>query len=186
MRPATFLSASVPRIDRGLYHETANPFLIQLAVRELVVAIIRGRRLVWGGHPAITPMIRVVCESLDIDPGQAVTLYQSEFFRAHFPPDNEIFEDVVITPAVENDRCKSLLLMRSQMLSRNDIDSAVFVGGMEGVEDEYDIFKYYHKDGIAILLDAPGGAARELGNVHPDEKYVGVNFAGAFRSKLTV
>ena len=38
---AIFLSASVPVPGRGHYHETANPFLIQCAVRELVISVIR-------------------------------------------------------------------------------------------------------------------------------------------------
>jgi hypothetical protein len=37
---AIFLSASVPLVGRGNYHETADPFLIQCAVRELVTAVI--------------------------------------------------------------------------------------------------------------------------------------------------
>jgi hypothetical protein len=41
---AIFLSASVPLVGRGSYHETANPFLIQCAVRELVITVIRQGR----------------------------------------------------------------------------------------------------------------------------------------------
>jgi len=48
---AIFLSASVPISGRGSYHETANPFLIQCAVRELVISVIRTHRIVWGGAP---------------------------------------------------------------------------------------------------------------------------------------
>ena len=54
---AIFLSASVPTVGRGNYYETADPFLIQIAVRELVFAVIKNQKIVWGGHPAITPMI---------------------------------------------------------------------------------------------------------------------------------
>jgi len=46
---AIFLSASVPLVGRGTYHETADPFLIQCAVRELVIAVIRQHKIVWGG-----------------------------------------------------------------------------------------------------------------------------------------
>ncbi|MFZ6672271.1 hypothetical protein ACO0J9_29755, partial [Pseudomonas aeruginosa] len=49
-----FLSASVPRPDRGNFHETADPFLIQFAVRELMTVALGRRQIVWGGHPAIT------------------------------------------------------------------------------------------------------------------------------------
>jgi hypothetical protein len=46
---AIFLSASVPLVGRGNYYETADPFLIQSAVRELVLAVIKQSRIVWGG-----------------------------------------------------------------------------------------------------------------------------------------
>ena len=46
---AIFLSASVPLINRGNYHESADPFLIQCAVRELVMAVIKTQQIVWGG-----------------------------------------------------------------------------------------------------------------------------------------
>ena len=46
---AIFLSASVPIIGRGgNYHETADPFLIQCAVRELVMAVIGDHKIVFG------------------------------------------------------------------------------------------------------------------------------------------
>ena len=54
---AIFLSASIPVIGRGQYYETADPFLIQCAVRELTIATVRRHKIVWGGDPAITPMI---------------------------------------------------------------------------------------------------------------------------------
>ena len=41
---AIFLSASVPVVGRGNYYETADPFLIQFAVRQLVTATIRDQK----------------------------------------------------------------------------------------------------------------------------------------------
>ena len=88
---AIFLSASVPLVGRGSYHETANPFLIQCAVRELVIAVIRQHKIVWGGHPAITPMIWSICEDLGVDYTQSVVLYQSKFFEDRYPEENKRF-----------------------------------------------------------------------------------------------
>ena len=133
---AIFLSASVPLVNRGNYHETANPFLIQCAVRELVISVIRQHKIVWGGHPAITPMIWSICEDLNIDYSEAVVLYQSKFFQDRFPEENQRFHNVVLTDAVPTDMSASLLLMREQMLSRQDLVAAVFIGGMDGVEAE--------------------------------------------------
>ncbi|MGR5096951.1 hypothetical protein ACPV5O_26745 [Vibrio maritimus] len=65
---------------RGHYYETADPFLIQGAVRELVIASVRRYKIVWGGHPAITPMIWSICEDLGANYSDSVVLYQSRFF----------------------------------------------------------------------------------------------------------
>jgi hypothetical protein len=68
---AVFLSASVPVMGRGNFYETADPFLIQSAVREFVTAVLGRRLIVWGGHPAITPMVWAVCEDLGVSFGVA-------------------------------------------------------------------------------------------------------------------
>ena len=86
-----FLSASVPVSGRGRFIETADPFLIQIAVRELVSAVSGKYVLVWGGHPAITPMVWAICEDLGADYEQSVVLYQSRFFEERFPAENRHF-----------------------------------------------------------------------------------------------
>lgn len=157
-----FLSASVPLVGRGNYYETADPFLIQCAVRELVIAVIRDWRIIWGGHPAITPMIWTICQDLGIDYSNSVVLYQSRFFEDRFPEENNSFHNVVFVNAVPGDREASLLLMRETMLSRQGLKAAVFIGGMEGIEAEYALFKRFHPNEKVLLVPAPGGAARHL------------------------
>lgn len=185
---AIFLSASVPLVNRGKYHETANPFLIQCAVRELVISVIRQHKIVWGGHPAITPMIWSICEDLGIDYSEAVVLYQSRFFQDRFPEENQRFQNVVLTAAVPTDMSASLLLMREQMLSRRDLVAAVFIGGMEGVEAEYDLFIRFHPQAKVLPVAAPGGAALELakglGRFDESELH-DVDFARLFHSHLS-
>lgn len=156
---AIFLSASVPEIGRGAYHETANPFLIQCAVRELVMAVIRNRKIVWGGHPAITPMIWTICESLNVDYSQQVILYQSQFFKDRYPEENHRFKNVNFVEALNGDREASLSRMREEMLSRKDLEAAVFIGGMDGVEVEHEIFTRMQPHGKLLPIAATGGAA---------------------------
>jgi len=156
-----FLSASVPVIGRA-YYETADPFLIQTAVREFLSVTLGRRRIVWGGHPAITPMVWAVCEDLGVKYANAVVLYQSKFFRDMFPEENERFGNVVYVEAVEGNREQSLLRMRNDMLSRADLEAAVFIGGMEGVLDEYALFAKFHPDASVLTVPAAGGAARKL------------------------
>lgn len=163
---AIFLSACVPLLTRGTYHETASPFLIQSAVRELVIAAIQRYKIVWGGHPAITPMIWNICEDLEIDYSEAVVLYQSRYFEDDFPEENRRFKNVVFTNAVYGNREASLLVMRKEMLSRPDLVGAVFIGGMEGVEVEHEIFKHYHPEASVLPVPSPEGAALNLALDH--------------------
>lgn len=183
---AIFLSASVPDEGRGNYHKTADPFLIQCAVRELVIAVIRDRQIVWGGHPAITPMIWRICEDLNVDYSKMVVLYQSRFFKDQFPKENKRFRNVQFIEKVNGDLEASLLRMRTAMLSREDLDAGVFIGGMEDVEDEYRLFKQFHPAAKVLPVAAPGGAAlnlaKEIGVY--EAKLHDVNFARLFRAEL--
>lgn len=186
---AIFLSASVPIVGRGHYHETANPFLIQCAVREFVIAVIRTHQIVWGGHPSITPMIWSICEDLSVDYSQSVALYQSRFFDDRFPDENQRFGNVVFTDAVTGDREASLLHMRETMLTREDLVAAVFIGGMEGVEIELDMFQRLHPSALVLPVPAPGGAAldlaRRLGQ-GDDAELQDIDFARLFHTRLKV
>jgi len=157
-----FLSASIPVVGRGSYYETADPFLIQCAVRELAIATLRRHKIVWGGHPAITPMIWSICEDLGVDYASSVILYQSRFFEGRYPEENQLFDNVIYTDAVPGNLAASLKAMREAMLSRDDLVGAVFIGGMDGVEVEYEIFKRFHPDTVILPVAAPGGAALNL------------------------
>lgn len=184
---AIFLSASVPVVGRGDYHETSDPFLIHFAVRELMKAVIGQRRIVWGGHPAITPMIWAICQDLRIEYSKSVVLYQSRYFEDRYPEETAKFKNVVFTDAVPGDLEKSLLRMRETMLSRKDLEAAVFIGGMKGVEAEYKLFRRFHPKAKVLPVAAPGGGALQLakrmgGFCESDLK--DVDFARLFQAEL--
>lgn len=179
-----FLSASVPVQGRGNFIESANPFLIQFAVRELMTVCLGRRRMVWGGHPAITPMVWGVCESLDVSYASVVRLYQSRFFEEWFPEENKRFQNITFVPAVPGDRAESLDRMRHAMFA-GPFEAAVFVGGMEGIFDEYKIFKKLHPKAKIIALSAPGGAAMQLAR-KLRQKHDGIDFARLFHRKLSI
>ena len=159
---AIFLSASVPVVGSGDYYDSADPFLIQSAVRELITIALGRRLIVWGGHPAITPMVWAVCEDLGVSYVKAVVLYQSRFFSDSFPEENRRFGNVVYVDAVAGNREASLCRMREAMLSRNDLTTAVFIGGMKGVLVEHAIFSRLHPGAKTLAIPSPGGAARQL------------------------
>lgn len=189
---AIFLSASIPIKGRGSFYENSDPFLIHTAVREFVTAVLGRHLIVWGGHPSITPMIWAVCEDLGVDYSEACVLYQSRYFEEDFPEENAKFNNIYYVDAIENNLELSLLNMRIEMLSRADIDTAVFIGGMEGIFSEYDLFKEYHPDGHILTIDSPGGAASQLSYfrsnkiLRSNETIPTVNFAELIYENLNI
>ena len=162
MKQAIFLSASVPDPRRNaIYHQTADVTAIREAVIALATYILPKTTLIWGGHPAITPMIRVIAESIGLSVQERIILYQSRFFEASFPEDNQAFAQIRITPRLAT-RGESLALMRQQMLSNHSYKAGVFIGGMEGVEDEFRLFREYHPKALILPLASTGAAAQIL------------------------
>lgn len=111
-----FLSASIPSPLRNeKYYDTADFMAIREAVRSLAIVVIPKTILVWGGHPAITPIISNVLKAMNSDIQKHVLVYQSRFFEEKFPKENNNIGQIVLTDKVEDDRGKSLLLMREKM-----------------------------------------------------------------------
>lgn len=163
MGDAIFLSASVPDPKRSpKYAATADTVAITAAVSAIVYVTLGRRMLIWGGHPAITPMIWVVAQDVGVDYGSWVRLYQSRYFEEEFPEDNERFQNVVYTDDVGRDREKSLLEMRERMFTENAFKAAVFIGGMDGIVDEFELFRRFQPEGLIVPLASTGGAALEV------------------------
>lgn len=156
-----FLSASIPLPERDpQYIETADIIAIRDAVVALTTTVLPYHRIVWGGHPSITPLINHVMEKLDLNIQKHVTLYQSKLFEKHFPEDNNKFNNVVLTDIIENDRDKSLLHMRERMLSEFEFSAAVFIGGMEGIETEFKMFREKHPQALLVPIASSGAATK--------------------------
>jgi hypothetical protein len=173
MSDAIFLSAGVPDPKRGpQYAKTADTVAITAAVAALVHVTLGRRLLVWGGQPAITPMIWVVAEGLGIEYGSWVKLYQSRYFKDEYPEDNQRFQNVIYTDDVGHDREQSLRLMRERMFSDFNFTAAVFIGGMGGIVHEFDLLKQLQPNAISLPLVSTGGAvhdvAQRMGSVPPD------------------
>ncbi|MFL5354923.1 hypothetical protein [Archangium sp.] len=141
-----FLSASLPSPERHpAYAASTNPVAIREAVRALAEVVVPAARLVFGGHPDISPRVHDEAER----PGAAdnVLIYQSRFFEKVIPPASQSFRQLIWTPAGA-DRESSLLLMREQMLQSERFHAGVFIGGMEGVEEEFELFRRYHPSAL--------------------------------------
>jgi SLOG cluster3 family len=162
-----FLSASVPDPSRDpRYFRSADVIAIRDSVRALVTVALPLTTLVWGGHPAITPMVRIVAESLGLTQSDRIILYQSAFFAGQMPIDNAVFQKVIETPAVGTSKDRSIKLMRDQMINSLAFMAGVFIGGMEGVDEEYRLFRHHHPGAIALPVASTGGAALEVYRRH--------------------
>lgn len=168
---AIFLSASVPDPLRAPeFAKSADTVAIASAVSALVHVVLGRRRLVWGGHPAITPMVYTIAEGLNVDYSAWVTLYQSSHFKDMYPEDNERFRNIVFTEN-KGDREPSLLHMRQQMLSENRFSAGVFIGGMQGIVDEFKLFRHLQPEAALVPVASTGGAVLDIARyfVNPAE-----------------
>ena len=59
--------------------------------------------------------------------------------------------------------------MRRAMLTDQPIRAGVFIGGMEGVEDEYELFRQIHPNLPAYAIASTGAAAHILFDTHLDQ-----------------
>lgn len=158
---AIFLSASVP--TRPPFDADSRPQEIQAAISALAQVVLGRKKLVWGGHPAITPLLWAAAQSVGVEYAAAVELFQSRFFKDEdFPQENKQFANVTYVAPVPGDLPTSLSAMRLAMMTSTEFDAAVFVGGMEGVRDEYNMFIATWPNATCIPIAQTGGAAFQL------------------------
>ena len=202
-----FLSASVPypRPDvpgNAEHVKTADPLAIRDAVMARLEVVLPRTELYFGGHPAITPMVRRVAERHELL--GKVRNYQSRWFIDKFPTDNEAFPHLIITPSADT-LDASLLTMRKRMLKmlepkdaedqapKRPFSAAFFIGGMKGVLDEYMLFRDIHGPGPPCFpVGTTGGAALDLlnGKIAPEFALVPLandtNYVPLFRRLLGI
>jgi hypothetical protein len=157
---AIFLSASVP--TRAPYDADCRPQAIQAAVNALAQVVLGRKKLVWGGHPAITPLLWSAAQAVGVEYTVAVELFQSRLFQKVLPAENKHFANVTLVNAVGEDQEKSLLAMREAMLTSTEFEAAVFIGGMHGILDEYKLFVSHWPNAMCIPIAQTGGATVQL------------------------
>jgi hypothetical protein len=165
MKPSVFLSASIPLpppARDAKYFETCDVVAIREAIRALVAVFVPTGKLVFGGHPAITPLVRLLILNRGADVKSHVALFQSRYFEKKFRPEVRDFENLVLVEAVDGDLEASLLKMREAMIQSEDFAGGVFIGGMEGVEEEFRLFRKIHPQKPVFPIASTGAAARIL------------------------
>ncbi|MCP4546712.1 MAG: hypothetical protein GY835_09645 [bacterium] len=154
-----FLSASLPKALEG------TPQALDL--QGFLVAFIRGLfsaggRLIFGGHPSVTPLVQRVASDFSVG---RIELFQLEKYRAVAPP--EVNRKEFVVHWIDSD---DLAPMRDQMVER--ARAGVFVGGktrdempiggVPGIRDEHERFLKRHPEGPAYLLGLLAGEAAVL------------------------
>lgn len=88
---AIFLSASFPSGERGKRFMPYDASGIANAVSAFARAILCSKgRLLFGGHPTITPLVLMIARELRVK--RSVVVFQSEWFRDQQLPENDEME----------------------------------------------------------------------------------------------
>lgn len=174
-----FISASIPDPDRWVGE------FEPLEITDAVVAVARlvlesGGVLVTAAHPTIAPLLLYVASEMEARDLPHVVIYQSAVFDSILPEAIRRFESegvgsVIRTAAVGDEppdparASKSLMAMRRQMLTETEPIAAVFVGGMDGIPREHQLFTSLRPGAPTYALGRPGGAAKALVDSSPRE-----------------
>jgi hypothetical protein len=166
MTTRVFLSAGVPRGKRASKYEPYGAAAITDATLIMARVLLRRRaRIVTGAQPAIS---RVLLKSAPKAPeGVTVEIFQSERFRSKVPHTTLELQraghgEITWIEGSEGEpEPVSLTRMRKAML-HGDLAAAVFIGGMDGIEEEFSLFAQAHEKAPMFVFAGPGGAARRL------------------------
>ena len=195
MPGAVFLSASLPNANQPAFMEWGvHPRAVDEAVTALTACVLkRGMRLVFGGHPSISPLVAMAALQSSLYPGlqsapgtpdaRPIIIYQSEAYRGRLPDETwALFRagvaEIVWTGVADDDddrHGKSLVVMRDRMLAETRPLAMVCVGGMQGVLDEVDCFRRHRRAAADQVYTLPGtgGAAAQLATQRDDVRRVG-------------
>lgn len=193
------LSASVPSDKRDERFTKIKNAQIQIeeAVIGLSRNIFQaGGKIIFGGHPSISPLVAMVATEYSVNKEienisrnergeKRITIFQSKAYDAVIPKETTSlfdlgYSDIIWTEAKNGEefnpkiqkiaQChKSLEFMRREMM-KEEVDAFVCIGGMEGVELEFDLFRELHPDKPIFILQSTGGASKILA-----EKYSNLN-----------
>ncbi len=188
-----FLSASVPSPERPQFYggEDAHRQIEDAVISLSRAVFAAGGTLVFGGHPAISPLVAMVAgeylapfraeagERQQERPPVPIEIYQSRAFEGFLPDETLMmfrlgYANLHWIAAVDGERydpkaprdqppCpKSMEEMRQRMIGEMQPVAMVAIGGMQGIFDELRIFKQHRQGSPIYLLASTSGAAALL------------------------
>lgn len=197
------LSASVPSDKRDERFTKIKNAQIQIeeAVIGLARNIFQaGGKIIFGGHPSISPLVAMVATEYGVNKEienikrsesgeKRISIFQSKAYEAVIPKETtSLFDlghsDIIWTDAKNGEefnpkiqktaQChESLEFMRREMMS-GKIDALVCIGGMEGVELEFELFRELHPNKPIFVLKTTGGASQILAEKHSNSNFIKV------------
>ena len=93
----------------------------------------------------------------------------SLYFEEFFPEDNFAFENIVLTEKTDN-QDENIFIMRERMFSKNNFKAGIFIGGMEGIEAEFELFSIAHPNAIVLPIASTGAAAKIVFDKYRQDK----------------
>ena len=161
-RSKIFLSAGIPDEGREGF-DTIN----RSATAGAVMAFTRvcaeyNIPFYFGGQPAITPLVWSVAKDFSKKEKPLITIYQSKFFEGKTLHEIDYFENIVWTEKVENNLAASIENMRKQMFCENETVAAVFIGGSNGIRDEYELLKDISPQTRMLPFASTGGVSKMM------------------------
>ena|SRR5215467_13011824 len=203
------VSASVPSKERS--EEFRKVKDAQSNIEEAIIAVSRsiffaGGRIIMGGHPSISPLIAMVSTEFQHGPkdGSAgketkqkpLKIYQSRAFEGFLPDStfvlyNSGFAEIQWVNAVNNEKfnpeikgpqCRNSLAQLRSMMINEDLDAMVCIGGMEGVIEEFSLFRKMKSRKPIFLFKNTGGAAYNLAT-NKSEDIMANNFIKVYEDR---
>lgn len=157
-----------------------------------------GGKIVFGGHPSISPLVTMIATEFRISKEienvernerdeKLISIFQSKAYQKVIPKEttnlfNLGYSEIVWTDSIDGEeydpnikrtsQCnKSLEHMRKKMM-QGKINALVCIGGMEGVESEFDLFSELHPNKPIFVLKSTGGASMILAKKFSNRKNV--------------
>jgi len=157
-----FLSAGIPDEGREGFGTTNRAAVAAAVMAFTRVCTEYNIPFYFGGQPAITPLVWSVAKDFSTEIKPLITIYQSRYFEGKTPREVEYFENIVWTECVENDLLASLEKMRRQMFSENETVAAIFIGGSNGIRDEYKLLEEMSPQTRMLPFASTGGVSKMM------------------------